>query len=501
MTDESQTTSFDAIVIGGGTAGMTAAKEIAKAGRRVALIEAARTGGDCLYTGCVPSKSLLASARLAHSIRHAAEFGIDVGAPVVDLPRVIARKTRIIDRIAVVDSPEALEAEGVTVIHGRARFEDAHHVRVDDRVLRAERFVIATGARPAVPPITGLADAGYVTNEELLVRTVLPRRLAVIGGGPNGLELGQAFHRFGSEVTVIERSNRILSNDDAEIASLVQRSLEREGMTIHLRQEVARVERAGDSKRLTLRAESGEERIIEADEILVATGRTPNVANLGLDAAGVAHGGDGIEVDERLRTTAPHIWACGDVTGPPYFTHVADDQARTVASNLLGGRAKWSGRAIPWTTFTDPEAAGVGLTEEAARARYGDDLEILRFPYHHLDRALTDGEDEGMIKVLLAPGWLRGRLGGEIVGAQIAGDRAGEIVHQFAVMMTWRLPAGMLAKAVQVYPTYSLGGRQAVGLHWQRQTEPAASPPIFGRIGRWLDDHTPLNQVKQTTDG
>lgn len=486
--------SYDAIVIGGGTAGMTAAKEIAKAGKKVALIEAERTGGDCLYSGCVPSKSLLATARVAHAIRHAGAFGINAQAPTVDFARTVARKNHIIERIAVVDAPEALERAGVHVIHGVARFDGSGVVIVDGRTLRAERFVIATGSRPAVPPIPGLTATGFVTNDGLMARATLPQRLAVIGGGPLGLELGQAFQRFGSRVTVVERGDRLLSRDDADVTAVLLRGLERDGMAVHLAHNVTRVERVGEVKRLTIRAGSGDESTIDADEILVATGRSPRIDELNLESAGVASGPTGIQVDQRMRTTATNIWACGDVTGPPYFTHVADDQARTVATNVLGGRASWSGRAIPWATFTDPEVAGVGLTERAARDRYGDKLEVLRLPYQELDRAMTDDAGEGLIKVLLVPGWMRGRLGGEVVGAHVVGDRAGEIIQQFAFQMTWRLPAGMLAKAVQVYPTYSLGGRQAIGLHWQRREEPAAAPSLALRIGRWIGEHLPFTQ-------
>jgi pyruvate/2-oxoglutarate dehydrogenase complex dihydrolipoamide dehydrogenase (E3) component len=486
---------FDVIVIGGGTAGMVAAKQIARAGKRVALVEAARTGGDCLYTGCVPSKSLIATARVLHAIRRADALGIDVAQPTLDLPRAVARKDRIIARIGVADSPDALERAGVTVVHGTARLLGPHVVMVDDCPLRAERLVIATGSRPAVPPIPGLAEAGFLTNEELMACTATPERLAVIGAGPVGLELGQAFRRFGSVVAVIERADRVLPRDDAEIAALVQRGLEQEGIAFHFGSEVVRVDRAGMAKRLIVRAGTGEERVVEADEILVATGRSANVEGLNLEAAEVAVGERGIRVDERLRTTAAHVWACGDVIGPPYFTHVADDQARTVARNVLGGRATWSGRTIPWATFTEPEAAGVGLTEQAARERYGDQLEVLRLRYDDLDRAITDGAGEGLIKVLLAPGWMRGKLGGEVVGAHVAGAQAGEIVQQFAFLLTWRLPAGMLAKTVQTYPTYSLGGRQAIGLHWLRAD--AAAPSLltklrhrlagFARAGERLD--------------
>ena len=485
---------FDAVVLGGGTAGMTAAKEIARAGKSVALVEAARTGGDCLYTGCVPSKSLIAAARLLHAIRRADGFGVTTSAPALDLAQAMERKGRIIARIGVVDEPEALERAGVTVLHAAARFDGPTVVLAGERPIRAARFVIATGSRPSIPPIPGLAEAGFLTNEGLLTLTSVPPRLAVIGAGPTGLELGQTFQRFGSVVTVIERDEHVLPREDVEIAALVRQGMEREGIVFHLGHEVVRVERADGAKQLTLRTGGGAERIVDVDEILVATGRAPNVEALRLDAAGVAAGARGVQVDERMRTTAPHVWACGDVVGPPFLTHVAEDQARTVAANVLGGRAKWSGRAIPWAIFTEPEAAGVGLTEAAARARWGDKLEVLRLPYDRLDRAVIDGVGDGLIKVLLAPGWTRGLLGGEVAGAHVAGAHAGEIIEQFALQMAWRLPAGMLAKTVQAYPTYSLGGRQAIALHWLR-TERAASRTRAARLREWLGDVNPFGEA------
>jgi len=459
----------DAIVIGGGTAGMTAAKEIARERSNVVLIEAARTGGDCLYTGCVPSKSLIASARMLHSIRNASEYGVVVDDPSLDLVQAMSRKTEIIDQISVVDSPAALEAAGVTVLSGKARFVSPKTIDVNGRTIESERIVIATGSRPTIPPIPGLQAAGYLTNEELLSLNDLPARLAVIGGGPTGLELGQVFSRFGCKVTIIEQATRVLDRDDKEGVALLANSLVGEGIELITGHTVTGIERDGLCKILRIANHDNFTRSIEADEILVAVGRTPNTADLNLGATGVVVGPSGIQVNDRLRTSVSHIWACGDVIGPPFFTHVADDQARTVAAGVLGHRSSWDGRAIPWVTFTDPEVAGVGITEDAARQRYGDKLEVLRFPYEHIDRAVTEGQTNGLIKVLLAPGWMRGLLGGEIVGAHIVGANAGEMIHQFAFLMAWRLPAGMLAKAVQTYPTFSLGGRQAIGLHWTKR--------------------------------
>jgi len=473
---------YDLIVIGGGTAGMAVARQVGRAGKRVALIEANKTGGECLYTGCVPSKSLIASARVVAMVRRADEFGVSASAPTVDMARVVRRTNAIIRAAGEPDTPEAIAKDGVEVIAGTARFVDPHTVAVDDRRLRAEQLVIATGSQPAVPPVDGLSKAGFLTHEGILELCEVPRRLAVIGAGPVGLELGQAFLRFGSAVTVVDHRGRVLSGDDVDNAADVRKALEAEGMTFHLGSRVSQVKGTPDGKRLTVERGDGRMTEVEVDEILVATGRTPNVDSLNLGAAGVTLTPTGVRVDGSLRTSVEHIWACGDVTGPPYYTHAADAQGRTVATGVLGGKANWDGRAVPWVTFTEPEIAGVGLTEERARERYGRKLEVLTLPYGRVDRALTDGQEAGRIKVLLAPGWLRGRVGGEVVGAHVVGANAGEVVQQFAFMMAWRLPAGMLAKTVQSYPTYSLGGRQAVGIHWHRKPGSTSTPSFVSRL-------------------
>lgn len=473
---------FDVVVIGGGTAGMTAAKIVARTGKRVVLLEADRTGGDCLYTGCVPSKSLLAVAKVMERIRCGDQFGINVNPPTLDLGRAVQRKDRIVEQIGEADSPAVLRRAGITVIQGRARFCDSDEVEVGGQVVHGERFVIATGSRPARPPILGLAEVDYLTNVEALDLRVVPSRLAVIGAGPTGLELGQAFARFGSAVTIIERTDRVLSSDDGETSAILAKALEDDSIRLFLRTAVDNIKQSDGYKYLLLRQEGEDPNTIETDQVLVATGRQPEVDGLGLDVAGVQTGEHGIVVDAGLRTTARHVWACGDVIGPPYSTHVAEDQARTVAKNVLGGKARWSGRAVPWSTFTDPAVAGVGMTEAAARVALGRRLEVLRLHYDDIDRAVTDGAGDGLVKVLLAPGWTRGRLGGEVVGAHVVGAGAAEIVQQFAFLMAWHLPAGMLAKTVQAYPTYGLGGRQAVGLHWQRAKESRARPSFIEKL-------------------
>lgn len=303
-------TTFDAVLIGGGTAGITAATQISHAGKSVALIERAKTGENCLYTGCVPSKSLIATARVLHQIRNAAEFGVNVGDSTLDLPRAVARKVRI----GVIDAREALER--VDVVHGEARFIDPHRVAVSDRLTRGEGKVITTGSRTAAPDIPGLIETGFVKTEELMDLTTVVRRLVFIGCGAVGIELGHVFQRSGSRVSIIERADRLLPYDDAGIAAIEGRELERGGITFHEGAEVARVDHDGPTKLLTIRDSAGGERTVEADEILVATGRPPNAERLNVGAAGVELDRSWIRVDKRMRTTAAHIWACGDVTAP-----------------------------------------------------------------------------------------------------------------------------------------------------------------------------------------
>ena len=470
---------FDVVVIGGGTAGMTAARLLVNAGQRVALIEQDRTGGECLYTGCVPSKTLIASARVAHAARTSSIFGVKTGKVSINPDQVFARIRTVIDQISEVDSPATLERHGIHVVKGAARFISPTRVETASDAFIAARFVIATGSRPFVPPIPGLETVPYLTNETVFELRTIPSRLVIIGAGPIGMELGQAFGRLGSVVTIVDSGPRVLASDDDAHARLVHESVAAEGVTIHTQTRIVRVETSGSGIRLAAEREDGPPFSLDADQILVAAGRIPDTADLNLEAAGIALDNGHLPVNESLRTTAEHIWACGDVIGPPRFTHAAEDQARTVASNVLGGRATWSPRAIPWVTFTDPEIAGVGLTERSAQETYGDKLTVLTLPYDRIDRAVTDGATSGEIKILIAPGWMRGAAGGEIVGAHIVGANAGEVIQQFAFMIAWRMPSGMLAKVVQSYPTYSIGGRQALGQQWE---EMDLSPSLLDRI-------------------
>lgn len=355
---------YDLVVLGGGTGGLVSAMIAAGMGARVALVEADRTGGDCLWTGCVPSKSLLAAAELAHAIRHADRLGIEAPAPRVDLARVMDHVHAARERIAPHDSPERLTAAGVTVVPGHGRFVSGREIDVDGRRLRFRRAIVATGSRAAIPPVPGLAELGPLTHETIWDLRELPARLAVVGAGPIGCELGQAFARLGAAVTLVDVADRVLPREEPAASALLADALREDGVTLRLGARIDRAEPAdgdGDGARLHLHDGT----VVQADAVLVAAGRVPRTDGLGLDAAGVEVDARGaVVVDPTMRTSAPRIFAVGDVTGGLAFTHVAAHHARHAAPNALLGLRRRADRApVPWVTFTDPEVAHVGLTE------------------------------------------------------------------------------------------------------------------------------------------
>lgn len=453
---------FDVLAIGGGTAGMTVAKLCREAGARVCLVDRERLGGDCLYTGCVPSKTYIASARVFHEVKRASTFGVDVSDACLNLAAVRERARAVIATIGQGEAPQIFEDLGIRVKFGEARFLSLHELQVGDERLTAGKFVIATGSRPAVPSISGLAEAEPLTNETVFELERLPESLAIVGGGPIGCELAQVFARFGSRVSLIGRSPGILRRDDPELTRALGGILEREGVDLMLDSSPVDVRRSDGSVHLSVHTPQGM-REVQAEEVLVAAGRAPNVEALDLAKARVRFDHTGVATNAYLRTSAPNVWACGDVTGKYQFTHVAYEQASVVARNIRGKKTRWSDRVVPWTTFTDPELARVGLTEEEARQKYGDKLRVLRLPFDKIDRALCESESEGVIKLLIAPGWMRGKFGGEIVGAHILGRSAGELLPEILLAMRSRLPAGLVAWPIHVYPTLGIGVRQALG--------------------------------------
>jgi pyruvate/2-oxoglutarate dehydrogenase complex dihydrolipoamide dehydrogenase (E3) component len=438
--------SYDLVVIGAGAGGLTAARFAAQLGVRVALIERDRIGGDCTWTGCVPSKSLIRVAKVAQEIHDAARFGLCASPVTVQMDAVRRYIDDKVQRIYAPTSPEALAREGIEVVLGPAAFVDARTLVVRGRELRARRFLIATGAHPAIPTIAGLDSVAYFTYQRIFENETLPGSLIVIGGGPLGLEIAQAYQRLGSQVTIVAK--RLLRRDDAEAAHVVRQVFEREGVRFVAARATA-VRRERDA--IVVTANGAEPR---GDMLLVAAGRKPNVEDLALDRAGVACSARGIPVDDRLRTNVPHIYAAGDVVGGEQFSHVAAWEAFEAARNaLLPGSASGRPNPIAWTTFTDPEVAQVGLTEAAARERFGDRLSIARWNLTRIDRAVCDDEVDGFIKIVATPGNV-------IVGATIVAARAGEMSAEMSVAIARQLKIGDIATALHAYPTYATALQQ-----------------------------------------
>jgi pyruvate/2-oxoglutarate dehydrogenase complex dihydrolipoamide dehydrogenase (E3) component len=448
-----ETLTPDICVIGAGSGGLSVAAAGAAFGVPVVLIERGKMGGDCLNTGCVPSKALLAAARHAAAFDAAPDFGVTGGRAKVNFLQVRDHVHRVIAAIAPNDSKERFTGLGVRVIEGTARFTDAATVAVDDDFeIKARRFVIATGSSPALPPIPGLADTPHLTNETIFDITACPRHLVVIGAGPIGLELAQAFRRLGADVTVVEAATP-LAKDDPECAAIVLDQLAREGVTIRAGVAVQRVRREKGKVLVVLGGTGGEE-TIEGTHLLVAAGRTPNIADLGLDRAGIKHEARGIVVDKRLRTSNKKIYAIGDVTGGLQFTHVANYHAGLVIRHALFRLpVRASNDAVPWVTFTEPELAHVGLAEAEARKRKYK-FRILRWPYHENDRAQAERATHGHIKVITTR---RGR----ILGATIVGLNAGELIATWTLAINQRLNIRAFAGTVVAYPTLAEIGKRA----------------------------------------
>ena len=439
---------YNLVVIGAGTAGLVSAIGAASLGARVALIERDLMGGDCLNVGCVPSKALLRAARAVADVRAAAQFGVEAPAEArVDFARVMERMRRLRAEISRADSARRYRDLGVDVFLGAGRFTGRETVAVGGHTLRFARAVIATGARPALLPLPGLAETGALTNETVFGLTRLPARLAVIGAGPIGCELAQAFARFGARVTLLESAPQILAREDEDAARRVARALVADGVSLATGCRIERVDHDAAGKRLHVESAGGR-RVLEVDEILVAAGRAPNVEGLGLEAAGVAHDAtSGVTVDDRLRTTNRRVFAAGDVCAERKFTHHSDFQARIVVRNaLFHGRARASALVLPWCTYTDPEIAHVGLSAREAAAR-GVRVRTFVQELAEVDRAILDGETAGFVKVHVREGSDR------IVGATIVARHAGEMLPELTLAIASRIGLGRLAGVIHSYPT------------------------------------------------
>lgn len=443
----------DICVIGGGSAGLSVAAGASQMGARTVLVERARMGGDCLNYGCVPSKALLAAGRRARIANNSAGFGID-GHAMVDFARVKAHVAGVIAAIAPNDSVERFEGLGVTVIQADARFTGPRELVAGDTVVRAKRFVIATGSRAAIPPVPGLEGLPYLTNETIFGLQEKPSHLLILGGGPIGLEMAQAHRNLGCEVTVIEMA-AIAGKDDPELVELLRGGLAGEGIRLLERTRALGVA-ATDGGIRVMTEKDGIAGEVTGSHLLVATGRAPNVEGLGLEAAGVRYGKKGIEVDARLRTVNRRIFAIGDVAGPYQFTHMAGYHAGIVIRNALFRLpAKVDYSAVPWVTFTEPELAQVGMSEAAARERHGG-IRILRSGFHENDRAQAERETAGYAKIVTLPN-------GRILGATILGPQAGELIALWALAVSRKMKIGAIASLILPYPTLGETGKRAAG--------------------------------------
>ncbi|MBI3977902.1 MAG: FAD-dependent oxidoreductase, partial [Chloroflexi bacterium] len=440
---------FDLVVIGAGSAGLSAASFAARIGARVALVERDRIGGDCTWRGCVPSKALLRIAGVAHAMRRADAFGLPLLGQSVDLAQVMAEVRRAVERVYQFETPAVLAKQGITVIQGPARFLDPHRLAVDGQTLAGRRFVISTGARPVIPPVPGLAETPHLTYETVFALSELPRRLLVLGAGPVGVELAQAFRRLGSQVVLIEQADRVLPVADPDASAALGEQLASEGIRLQLGAAVERIEARDGAVRAIVGADT-----CIGDALLVVTGRRPNVAGLDLERAGVMHSASGIPVDDHLQTNRRHVYAAGDVTGAVQLTHYAGWQGVVAARNaLLPGAARGTRPTVPWVVFTDPEVGQVGLGEREARAR-GERVVVHRWPIERIDRAQTAGERTGFLKLVARPN-------GILTGATVVGSAAGELINELALAVDRRLTLADLAATIHAYPTYGFAIQQA----------------------------------------
>ena len=450
---------YHLIVLGGGSGGLVVALGAARLGLRVALVEKNKLGGDCLWTGCVPSKTLIHSAGVAQTIRDAHRFGLEKMSPLFSPSGVLKHVRSIQAKIGEHDAPERFQEKGVEVVFGSPRFLDPYRIQVGDRIMESKKFVLATGGRPHVFPIPGLKETGYISNEDVFLLNELPASLIHIGGGPISIELCQAFTRLGVKVTVLDKAPQIMPREDEDMVAVIRSRLENEGVRFATGVDITGVKKEGDKKVVTYERDRKVDKV-RGDEILVALGRAANVDGLDLEKAGIEYTPKGVVVDEHFRTTAKNIWAVGDVKNKFLFTHVAEFEARIVVQNaLFPFKKKANYRVVPWTTFTDPELARVGLSEEEAK-KAGGEFKILRFPYADVDRAVTDGETEGMAKIICGKK-------GKILGAAIVGAAARELIHEWVLAIQAGIPVTTISGMIHVYPTLARLSRKVADTYYE----------------------------------
>lgn len=454
---------YNLVVVGAGTAGLVSAIGAASLGAKVAIIERHLMGGDCLNFGCVPSKALLSAARTVAGVRNAGRFGVrTAGDPRVDFDAVMTRMRRLRAGISPHDSAARLAGLGIDVFLGEARLVGTDAVEVDGRRLAFSRAIIATGSRAAVPPIPGLADSGYLTNETAFSLTALPHRLIVIGAGPIGCELAQAFQQFGSAVAIVSLDERVLPREDPDASAVVHEALARDGIRLALGARIVRVDRRPELSQVTVVFEQhGRAEEVVGDKVLVAVGRTPNIEGLDVGAAGIDANASGVIVDDNLRTANRRVFAAGDVCSPYKFTHAADAMARVAVQNaLFFGRKKANQLVIPWCTYTAPEVAHVGLYEDEAKRR-GLEVLTVTVPFADVDRAVLDDDADGFARVHAE------RRSGRILGATLVAAHAGEMIGEMALAMTTGARLSTLSRTIHPYPTHAEAWKK-IGDAWNR---------------------------------
>ncbi|MEE9615197.1 MAG: mercuric reductase, partial [Thermodesulfobacteriota bacterium] len=459
-----------------GVGGLVAASGAAQLGARVALVEKEALGGDCLHWGCVPTKTLVHSARVAHMVRNAEEFGVEAGETRVDFAKVMDAMRSVQAKLGEHDDPERFKKMGVEVISGSGRFTGSHTFEVDGRKVEGRKFLIATGSSPVVLPIPGLKEAGALTNVTALQLKTLPGSITILGAGPIGIEFAQIFARLGSRVIIVEKMGQILPREEKELADTLEGTLQREGIDIQTCTEVKEV-RVEDGKKVMDAACPTGDKLFKTDEVMMAIGRSPNVGGLDLEAAGVRYDSrKGIEIDAYLRTSVPDIYACGDVAGPYAFTHVAEYQAGLVITNalfpLVNRKADY--RVVPWVTYSDPELAHVGLTEDEARGKHGN-VKVYRFEFKDVDRAVIEGKGEGLIKLVCDKKQ-------KLLGAHVLGPGAGELIHEYALAMQHNIPITGISRTIHVYPTFSQAVKRACDQYYKEKLFTGWFPKLAG----WL---------------
>jgi pyruvate/2-oxoglutarate dehydrogenase complex dihydrolipoamide dehydrogenase (E3) component len=442
---------YDAVVIGSGQAGNPLCQKLADLGWTVALIEKEHLGGTCVNTGCTPTKTMIASAQVAHYARNAAKWGVRAGEVRVDMPAVVARKDKVVAQWRSGQEKKVAQRKGLHLYRGHARFTGPHRVRVGDQELESERIFIDTGGRPVISPLQGLDRIDYLTNASIMELREVPEHLVVLGGGYIGLEFGQMFRRFGSEVTVVDRGESLLSHEDLDVSRELQKALEGEGVRCVLNATTSRVEKQDGRVALEVRVE-GKTQLVRGSHLLVATGRRPNTDDLGLETAGVQLNNQGfIRVNNRLETNVPGIWALGDVKGGPAFTHISFNDYQIVYANLIEGKALTTdNRPVPYSVFTDPQLGRVGLTEKEARAT-GRKLKVGKIPMSWVARAIERDETAGLMKLVVDAETDR------ILGAAILATEGGELVQILGAVMLAGAPYTLLKGAIYIHPTLAEG--------------------------------------------